>query len=97
MCYHVSQQNNDRLELESLFDAYLNFDIIPTYHHVNGFQRPTMMIITENEPNKIQLATWSVAPPDCENVASYWKEKGGTIISTGVDHKKSYTKADQIR
>ena len=100
MCYHVSQQNNDRLELESLFDAYLNFDIIPTYHHVNGFQRPTMMIITENEPNKIQLGTWSVAPPDCENVASYWKEKGGSVLNTRDDSlftfKSAHWKSDAM-
>lgn len=93
MCYHVSQQNNDKLELESLFDAYLNFDIIPTYHHVNGFQRPTMMIITENEPNKIQLATWSVAPPNCEDVTAYWKEKGGSVLNTRDDSLFTYKSA----
>jgi len=57
MCYHVKQTRKDREYLESTFDADLRFDIIPTYYHVNGFQRPVMMIITQDEHNIVQPET----------------------------------------
>ena len=93
MCYHVKQTRRDREYLESSFDADLRFETVPTYYHVNGFQRPSMMIITEQDPNSIQLATWSVAPPNCLDVQHYWKEKGGSVLNTRDDSLFSYKAA----
>ena len=94
MCYHVKQTRKDREYLESSFDADLRFESIPTYFHVNGFQRPSMMIITQQEPNAIQLGTWSVAPPHCLDVKSYWKEKGGSVLNTRDDSLFSFRAAE---
>lgn len=93
MCYHVKQTRKDRDYLESTFDADLRLDTIPTYYHVNGFQRPKMMMITENEPNIIQLGTWSIAPPNCSDLQQYWKEKGGSVLNTRDDSLFSYKAA----
>lgn len=94
MCYHVKQTRKDREYLESTFDADLRFETVPTYYHVNGFQRPTMMIITQDEPNIIQPGTWSVAPPNCQDVQKYWKEKGGSVLNTRDDSLFSYRAAE---
>ena len=75
MCYHVKQTRRDKEYLEKTFDADLRFEVVPNYYHVNGFQRPSLMIITQQEPNNIQLATWSVAPPHCIDLEAYWKER----------------------
>jgi len=85
MCYHIKQTRRDREYLQKTFDADLRFEDIPVYYHVNGFQRPNMMIITEEEPNSIQLATWSVAPPFTKNLDQYWKQKGGSVLNTRDD------------
>jgi putative SOS response-associated peptidase YedK len=94
MCYHVKQTRKDREYLESTFDADLRFETIPTYYHVNGFQRPTMMIITQNEPNIIQPGTWSVAPPNCQDIPKYWKEKGGSVLNTRDDSLFNFRAAE---
>jgi len=94
MCYHVKQTRKDKEYLESSFDADLRTDVIPTYYHTNGFQRPSMLIITEQEPNVIQLGTWSVAPPDCEDLQKYWREKGGAVLNTRDDSLFSYRAAE---
>lgn len=94
MCYHVKQTRRDRDYLESSFDADLRVDVIPTYYHVNGFQRPSMMIITEQEPNVIQLGTWSVVPPNYHDVQQYWREKGGSVLNTRDDSLFSYRSAE---
>jgi len=85
MCYHVKQTRRDREYLATTFDADLRFETVPTYYHVNGFQRPTMMIITQDEPHIIQPGTWSVAPPYCQDLQKYWKEKGGSVLNTRDD------------
>jgi putative SOS response-associated peptidase YedK len=94
MCYHVKQTRRDKEDIESSFDADLRMDEVPTYYHVNGFQRPSMMIITEQEPNVIQLGTWSVAPPNCADVQKYWREKGGSVLNTRDDSLFSYRAAE---
>ncbi len=94
MCYHVKQTRKDREYLESSFDADLRFESIPTYFHVNGFQRPSMMIITQEEPNIIQLGTWSVAPPQCADMPQYWKEKGGSVLNTRDDSLFTFKAAE---
>ena len=93
MCYHVKQTRKDREYLETTFDADLRFESVPTYYHVNGFQRPTMMIITQDEPNIIQPGTWSVAPPNCDDLQKYWKEKGGSVLNTRDDSLFTYKAA----
>ncbi|WP_406683528.1 SOS response-associated peptidase family protein [Seonamhaeicola sp. MEBiC1930] len=86
MCYHTSQKKKGRKTIKDDFGVDLiDADHIPTYHHVNGFQRPQMMVITEHEPEKIQLATWSIAPPNSFDVEGYWKKTGGGCINTRIE------------
>ena len=94
MCYHVSINRKDKEYLENTFDADLRLEFPTNYHHVNGFQRPEMMIITQQEPNRIQTGIWSVAPPDCHDVNKYWKEKGGSALNTRDDSLFSFKSAE---
>lgn len=85
MCYHVKQTRKDKEHLEFSFDADINENVIPTYYHVNGFERPQLLIITEENPNDLQLGTWSVAPPNCYDLQKYWREKGASVLNTRDD------------
>ncbi|PQV51223.1 putative SOS response-associated peptidase YedK [Jejuia pallidilutea] len=101
MCYHTSQKKQNRETIKNDFGVNkIDSDFIPTYYHVNGFQRPQMMVITEQEPEKIQLATWSIAPPNSEDMVGYWKKTGGGCINTRIESlfesKTPYWKKDAI-
>lgn len=96
MCYHIniSIREKDRNDIETLFDAEIQNDVIPSYHHVNGFQRPEVLIITQEEPERIQTGTWSIAPPYFHDVEAYWKEKGGSVLNTRDDSLFSFKSAE---
>ena len=94
MCYHVKQTRKDREYLEASFDADLRFEPVPVHYHVNGFARPELMIITEQEPRVIQKGIWSVAPPMCDDVEAYWKQKGGSVLNTRDDSLFSFKSAE---
>ena len=87
MCYHINAkiENKSKTSVEELFNSNLTIDEIPSYDHINGFQRPEMLIITQEEPDLIQKGVWSIAPPNCNILSSYWKEKKGSALNTRDD------------
>lgn len=86
MCYNVSQKKKNRETIKNEFGmSDIRADIIPSYYHLSGFERGQVMIITEQEPETIQLATWSVAPPNSIAIDEYWKKTGGGCLNTRVE------------
>ncbi|MCK0132201.1 SOS response-associated peptidase [Flavobacteriaceae bacterium F08102] len=85
MCYHIKQTERDKKKIQQTFHVDLRFDLVPAYYHLNGFDRGTVMIITEDNPHEVELATWSVAPPYCDDLKTYWKQKGGSVLNTRDD------------
>ncbi len=87
MCFHIHSILNKKPKsfVEDLFSAQFQEDAPSSYHHVNGFQHPQLMVITQEEPNLIQKATWSIAPPNYFDLPDYWKTKGGSTLNTRDD------------
>ncbi|MFP2997445.1 hypothetical protein ABN763_16120 [Spongiivirga sp. MCCC 1A20706] len=76
MCYHVSQRQIDLSAIENDFDAVPNFtkDHVPMHYQLNGFEHGKVMVITQEESELIQLATWGIATPNYnQNIKDYWK------------------------
>lgn len=62
MCYHLSV-NRSQKDLEKRFGA--NFskpDLFKPIFYANGFDAPRIPVITNNEPDKLQLLTWGLIP-----------------------------------
>lgn len=95
MCFHIHSHIPKKAKsyVEDLFDASFLSDNTPEFHHVNGFQHPSLAIITQENPDQIVNATWSVAPPNSLDPALYWKEKGGSTLNTRDDSLFSYKSA----
>ena len=95
MCFHIHStlQKKSKSFVEDLFDAQFQDDTMINYHHANGFDRPKLHIITQEEPNRIQTGIWSVAPPMSNDVALYWKQKGGSTLNTRDDSLFSFKSA----
>ncbi|MAD98635.1 MAG: hypothetical protein CMB99_15035 [Flavobacteriaceae bacterium] len=87
MCFHIHSILNKKSKsfVEDLFSAEMQDDSPVSYHHVNGFQHPLLMIITQEAPHVIQRATWSIAPPSYFDIENYWKTKGGSTLNTRDD------------
>jgi|GEM_PF-1198142 len=85
MCYHIKQIEGSTKVIQQTFDVDTQFEVVPTYYHLNGFERGTVMIITEDQPHEAVLATWSVAPPFTDDKEGYWKQKGGAALNTRDD------------
>lgn len=87
MCYHISQTIADPEVFYNDFEVdYIEaLEAMPVYYHLNGFKRDKVMIITQDEPNQIQLATWSVAPPFIEDPTIYWKKVAGGSLNTRIE------------
>jgi len=95
MCYHTKFTRKDKESVErDLNYRRLKIDVMPHYYHLNGFERGQVMVITQEEPEDIQLATWSVAPPNCEDIQGYWKQKGGSVLNTRDDSLFSFKSAE---
>ena len=89
MCYHISQTKKDRDEISELFDyREVHLDEIPTFYHLNGFERKNVLVITQQDDTEIMQAVWSVAPPPelieieagkqnpkYSSVSEYWTSK----------------------
>lgn len=62
MCFH-SKQSKDAQTLEKRFNSKFKVpnEFIPPYVY-NGFTHPYTPIITNEEPNKIQLYSWGLIP-----------------------------------
>lgn len=89
MCYHISQTEKDIDKILNQFDCedfdFGNDDPMPFYYDLNGFSRENVMIITEEEPNLIQLAKWSISPPNHNQPSLYWSKVGGGSLNTKVE------------
>lgn len=61
MCFH-SKQSKSAQELQNRFNA--KFDTAEIFHPTiyNGFQFPKTPVITNNQPEKIQLYNWGLIP-----------------------------------
>jgi putative SOS response-associated peptidase YedK len=101
MCYNISQKRKNRETIKNEFGmSHIKVDTIPSYYHLSGFQRGEVMVITEQEPETIQLATWSIAPPHSPSIKDYWKKTGGGCLNTRVESlfesKTPYWKKDAM-
>jgi putative SOS response-associated peptidase YedK len=62
MCYHLSV-NRQQKELEKRFGArFSKPDLFSPIFYANGFDTPRIPVITNNEPEKIQMMTWGLIP-----------------------------------
>lgn len=88
MCYHISQREKSPQVIESVFDRQISFidELVPVYYHLNGFDHGNLMVITEDKPDIIQLATWGIVPPDYTgDFTEYWKKYSGGVLNTRDD------------
>ncbi|SFS85827.1 Putative SOS response-associated peptidase YedK [Zhouia amylolytica] len=88
MCYHISQRQKNPQKISELFDAenVLNPEHVPVYYHLNGFSHANVMVMTQEEPDIIQLATWGIAPPHYkDSLETYWKKYTGGTLNTRDD------------
>jgi len=86
MCYHISQKRKGKETLKNVFGMDdIRMDSVPSYYHLNGYDRGQVMLITQREPEVIQLATWSIAPPNSEDISGYWKKVGGGALNTRIE------------
>lgn len=83
MCYHISQRKIDLERISDNWQAEIQFakEDLPHYYHLNGFSREKVMIITQDEPESIQLSTWSLLPPNFTgDQKEFWtKQRGGEL------------------
>ncbi|MCX6740594.1 MAG: SOS response-associated peptidase [Candidatus Parcubacteria bacterium] len=62
MCYHLSV-NRKQKELEKRFGAeFSKPDLFMPIFYANGFEAPRIPVITNEEPEKIQMLTWGLIP-----------------------------------
>ncbi|MEX0312656.1 MAG: SOS response-associated peptidase family protein, partial [Allomuricauda sp.] len=68
MCYHISQRQERLEKIMDSFDVEAEFEneLLPVYHHLNGFDHGQVMIITQEDPELLQLGTWGLVPPSEE-------------------------------
>ena len=66
MCYHISQRQKNPEKIAAIFDVetIVEESHIPVHYHLNGFSHGRLLVITEENPDEIQLATWGIAPPN---------------------------------
>ena len=80
MCFHTSQTKTVS-EIENHYHVELHDDMareafdIPAYH-LNGFAHPLMFIIPQEEPSKLVLGKWGIAPNNTklEDLDKYYKK-----------------------
>lgn len=86
MCYHISQKLKGKETIKNAFGMdEIRMDAVPSYYHLNGYDRGQVMVVTQQEPEVIQLATWSIAPPNSDDVSGYWKKVGGGALNTRIE------------
>lgn len=72
----------DRIGKEANFEE----DLLPSYHHLNGFDHGQLMVVTQDEPDLIQLATWGIVPPNYTgDFKEYWRKYAGGALNTRDD------------
>ena len=64
MCFHIHSHIPKKAKsyVEDLFDASFLSDNTPEFYHVNGFQHPSLAIITQENPNQIVTYGLFLAP-----------------------------------
>ncbi|WP_417445275.1 SOS response-associated peptidase [Joostella sp.] len=88
MCYHISQRQKNPQKIADIFEVEtaLTEDKIPVHYHLNGFTHGKLLVITQEDPDQIQLATWGIAPPKySEAITEYWKKYTGGTLNTRDD------------
>jgi putative SOS response-associated peptidase YedK len=78
MCYHVSAKT-DVLKLMKRFNAnpYEGIESFEAermvYHHAKGFDRPVLPVITDTDPETIQLFQWGIVrgPDDIKKIPGW--------------------------
>lgn len=66
MCYHLSNNKTEE-EIESFFEAEFEFSDYTPVKHINGFQHPSMPVITDIDSDIIQLYKWGLFPKWAKN------------------------------
>ena len=87
MCYHTAQTEKNVKKISYQWDLRemaIEGDI-PSYYHLNGFERAEVLLITQEQPALIQKARWSIIPPYIENATEYWKKVGGGALNTRIE------------
>mgnify|MGYP005990973869 CR=1 FL=1 len=63
MCFHISNTKKNPRKLEDRFDAtFEDSNLYQPYYHFNGWELKNLYIITQDDPETIQLAKWGVLP-----------------------------------
>ncbi|OLY93915.1 Putative SOS response-associated peptidase YedK [Cnuella takakiae] len=78
MCYHyaLSKQQQDLVKAIGALDWEMPFE--PLFH-VNGFEFPTMPVITLSAPQKVQAYQWGLIPHWVKSVADAQKLRPQTL------------------
>lgn len=61
MCFHISL-SKDRRAIEKRFNASFLDPIFERIFHVSAFSFPTLPVISNDDPSKIQLFSWGLIP-----------------------------------
>jgi len=62
VCYHLST-NRTQKELEKRFEAkFVKPNLFSPLYYANGFEAPKVPVITNDQPDKIQMLTWGLIP-----------------------------------
>ena len=88
MCYHISQREKRLSVIMDRFGREANFEdeLLPHYYHMNGFEHGNIMVITQDEPDLIQLGTWGIVPTNYTgDFKEYWKKYGGGSLNARDD------------
>lgn len=63
MCFHISNTKKSPRKLEDRFNAtFENSNSYQPYYHFNGWELKNLYIVTQDDPETIQLAKWGVLP-----------------------------------
>lgn len=88
MCYHVSQREKSPERIVRMYGKEMVFEkeLMPVYNHLNGFEHGNLMVITQDDPDVIQLATWGIVPPNYTgDFTEYRRKYAGGVLNTRDD------------
>ena len=110
MCFHLSNTKKNPEELEHRFDAVFEYpDQYEPYYHFNGWETKNLYIITQDNPDTIQLASWGLLPTNYDlsnrkdfliktNTLNATKERlfDSRLYSQFINHQKCLIIADGL-
>jgi putative SOS response-associated peptidase YedK len=77
MCYHYSLSKKQE-EIMKMIAAEWEMPFEPI-HYINGFDFPTMPVITSSKSNQVQAYQWGLIPHWVQNLADAQKLRGQTL------------------